>query len=172
MTAFGSQAFEYGEKFTSPAFLEKLNALRADIDALKARAEEDSDLGVGEPDADALQKMVIVSIENDYLVCNTYDYPSDVTGSVAINVAKPELLRHGTEYYTGNSVTSFTTTNAQQADVVAGGESETWVVNLKYAVGDKITAYAPIGGTGVSVGGESLAWEDKNTGGRKWGVQE
>ena len=112
-------------------------------------------------------RMRVKTIENDYLVCRTWDGTTE--GTTDIPVAKPPDLRHATTWYPGLGLTSWSTTSAQEADATAGAVTETWAVNIPYGTNTEIKAVQPIGGTGLV---SAPDWEDTNNAGKKWGVVE
>lgn len=126
-----------------------------------------------------LRKLKIVSASNDHVVCNPYDADNDATGTDTVNVAKPFELRHtpfhgATIAYpdgNGDITYSYSSQRARTASRTIDGDTltETQIVIPDYWVGDIIVAARSlIGGTGVTVSGTVLVWEDINTAGRMW----
>lgn len=113
----------------------------------------------------------VKSIENDYLVCRTYDGTTE--GADDINVAKPWDLRR-TPFH-GVAVNGITCTysSAIARSATNGTTTESQVITPPYFVNCEIWAFvASGGGTGVTVSSEQLVWQDVNVSGRAWAVVE
>jgi hypothetical protein len=119
-------------------------------------------------------RMRLKSVDYDYIVCRTLD-DADNEGSEDIKVAKPHELQK-TPWHTKHIVTNtYNVTGVQAVTVTPDtGTPENWVVIPTYQVavtnydGAVIYAVQPDGGTGVTVSGEKLTWQDINVAGRAW----
>lgn len=112
-------------------------------------------------------RMLVQSIENDYLVCRTWD--GENLGEDDVYVAKPYELRHVLANYP--QLDAFTTVDVGEATVTYDGTDYTWKATPDYVVDAEIEA-ARVAQTGVTVSGEDLTWIDANTAGRAWGIEE
>lgn len=133
------------------------------------RAEERR---VGNPTAAAAgsaQQMKVQTIEDDYLICKTWDGAAE--GGTSINVAKPMVLRKASAWPNGSGSYGSWGTGGQTRTDTSTDPDETQAVVVPYVTsgaGQIITAFRPQGGTGLTVGGVPVAWEDCNNDGRAW----
>lgn len=125
--------------------------------------EEEAEAEVG--DASELYK--IQSIENDYLVCKTWD--GTTLGTDAVKIAKPWLLQH----QIGRYATAITLASVDSQTVNVGFADDveaTWKVAPAYAVDDLIQAVARLTGVTETIEDEAipLLMMDINHDARAW----
>lgn len=112
---------------------------------------------------DSTQCYKVVSIEDDYLVCHTWDGEDE--GDDEVIVAKPWMLRHELARYPW--IDSLTTVDEQTVDVEVGEDEYQWKVTPEYYVGCLIQAADRV--TELEVGGDPVLLMDMNHDGRTWG---
>lgn len=114
----------------------------------------------------AMQRLKIVSIAGDYLICNPFKGAAPDTTS-QIQVAKPFELRRSVVAWNG---LTFTYTGDQARTATSGSDTEDQVVVPLYVAGDIILAAKNIiGGVDVTLGsGEDMGWIDLNLAARAW----
>jgi len=115
-----------------------------------------------------IRRMVVKSIQNDYLVCRSLDQ-DDAEASVDIPVAKPPELRHDEDWYP--NVTALSTVSTQSVTATIGGEDETWILpdELVYVANTTQILAVRCGKTGVqTTGSDEIFWMDLNNAGRVW----
>lgn len=115
----------------------------------------------------------IVSIDEDYLVCNFYNIADGTTGG-SINVAKPYLLQQTPfdgatiTYLNGNQVTYTKDPSApsyKREHNLIGVDSADYEITPNYYIGELVRViYGP---TNVSVSGSRVYWEEMGYG-RYW----
>lgn len=118
-----------------------------------------------------MQRLQIVSIAGDYLICNPFKGASADTTS-QIQVAKPFELRRSVVAWNG---LTFTYTDDQNRTAVnASSEEEDQVIVPLYVAGDIILAANNIvGGAGVAMpNGMDLGWIDLNLAARAWAAND
>ena len=105
------------------------------------------------------EKLIVTAMANDYLSARFIDADGAATGD-AIDIAKPEQLRHDVTLYA--SLTTLDTDSANQVSVSDGTTDEVWAINPAIAISSLITAM-PVGYSGVSVdygdGPVDLKWQ-------------
>ncbi len=126
--------------------------------------------GRPQPAGTLIKRMVVKSIENDYLVCRALD-GDDTETAQDIAVAKQPELRHHKDYYPNVSV--LTTIDEQEVTVTVSGEAETWILpsELEYVANTTHILAARVGKTGVQTDddpAEEIYWMDLNGAGRVW----
>ncbi len=119
------------------------------------------------PGTAAVQRMVIQSVANEWLVCRTLRWNADVnedeTGTDDIYVARPYLLRNRVWSREGRSYTP-----ASPNHRLVNGQDEEILTHV-YVGGDEIHAVKVRGGSGLlDPMGEPIGWVDVNTDGRMW----
>lgn len=115
-----------------------------------------------------IRRMVVKSIQNDYLVCRALDQ-DDAEATVDIPVAKPPELRHDEDWYP--NVSALTTQSSQEVDVTVSGDAETWILpsELAYVANTTQILAVRCGKTGVqTTGSDEIFWMDLNNAGRVW----
>ena len=130
------------------------------------------------------QRFWVMSLEQNYLICRTWDGTTDqngdpVLGREDIPVALPFLLSRTPFDYDEESEDDpivrdgytyvYDTHDRRLAISAETEESHVELITPRYVEGDEIYATRDvIGGTGVSVGGEEVKWIDDNRDGRSW----
>lgn len=117
-----------------------------------------------------IRRMVVKSIQNDYLICRALD-KDDAEASVDIPVAKPPELRHDKDWYP--NVTALVTVSEQAVTVTIAGEDENWVLpnELVYVANTTQILAVRCGKTGVQTDDDpaiDVVWMDLNNAGRVW----
>lgn len=109
----------------------------------------------------------VVSMQGDHLVCRSWN--GTTPGTVDVNIAKPDKLRHSIATETLRTVvvnySSYSTAN-QTRLATGGSSSETQYVTPPYLVNDLIWAINAT--TTVSVTGTPLSLLDLNISARAW----
>ncbi len=118
--------------------------------------------------AGAVAYFKVVQYKGDYLECHTWDWVTE--GNSVVHVAVPFLLR--LEYSVDNPRAGYTYTAANydwqnRTSTKVGGDTEEQVIVPLYLFGDVIMASRGIP-VGVSVGEESIVWQDLNLDARAW----
>lgn len=113
------------------------------------------------------RRLVVVSIYDDYLICQEVDRGQ--AQRRVYYVAKPPMLRTSLSSHNGYT---FTRTGVQARDASDGSTTESQSVVPAYASGDTIYAAGPLGdGTGVfdvPSTGQKVIWQDLNVDARVW----
>ncbi len=117
----------------------------------------------GEEGGDSSQCYKVVGIENDYLVCRTWD--GEEEGEDDVLVAKPWMLRHDAVRYPW--LASLVTREPQIVDVELPGDIETvWMVTPLYYEGCLIQASERV--TELEVDDDPVVLMDMNHDARAW----
>lgn len=116
----------------------------------------------------AILQFRIVTVQDDHLVCNTWD--GTAAGSGAVLIAKPYLLRRTPFHGKTRDGITYSYAAAQSRTATLGADSENQVVVPNYVAGDVIYAadVASKGGAGVAVDGRTVRLLDMNVDGRAW----
>lgn len=105
-------------------------------------------------------------IENDYLICNTWD--GTTLGTTDIYVAKPYLLQQISHNYPWIDTSSLTTINDQTVTVEVMSVQFTWQITPPYAEGEVIWA-TPTTLDDIAISpGVYCSYVDLNTNGHAW----
>lgn len=127
-----------------------------------------------------LRSFQVVSIQDDYITCNTWVPSTETAGSDDVYVAKPYLLRTtpfdtiAITYQNGDEITyTYDTERRRLATLTAVGTDpeEFQVVTPDYYVGEIVVAKNGKSGVLFDEGGEDEApiiWEDINQAARLW----
>lgn len=146
----------------------KLNQMVDQINAMiqGARPPQQIFPSPGDSPPPVIQRLQIVSISGDALVCNPFDGASADTTS-EIQVAKPPELRRSHTSWNGMT---FIYSTDQARVATSGADTENQSVVPAYVVGDVILAADNIvGGSGVTgMDDTDLGWIDLNLAARAW----
>lgn len=118
-----------------------------------------------------IRRFRVVSVETDYLYCNTWDGVTQ--GDVAVKVVLPYLLRRTPfDGYTRNGIT-YTYTSDTEREADDGSDTETQVIVPSYVVDDEIYAVRNVTGTSGVRDSDNVPvdWLDLNVDGRAWAKQ-
>lgn len=166
--------------FTTPAGAKKrcygLLTIPEDDTTDDGHSSATEDLYLGGGSGGGPQRMRVLSLSGDYLVCNTWD--GTTLGATNINVAKPPQLRHSLIYENVEGA-SLTYTYASRSNNLDGQRSVTDGTTTQIEIilpvyqnsattsglDYEIWADQPIGGTGVAA---APVWMDTNRDGRIW----
>lgn len=118
----------------------------------------------------AAQPYRVMSVGDDHLVCQAWDWDTATASGVNVNVAKPYGLRKSTSDGTTQNGITYTFTNGytRTAD---DGDEETQIIVPAYDLYDDNIIMVSVGNTGVTVGEERLILKDDNDDARAWAKQ-
>ena len=147
----------------------KLNQVVDQINAMimGARPPQQIYPSSGDSPPMTMERLQIVSIGNDYLVCCAYDGATPLTDSLFFVSKPPELRASRTEW---NGITYEYADSQTRTATNADLDEEEQVVVPTYLEGDTIFAVTNIvSGTGVlDATGEDYGYLDMNVAGRAW----
>lgn len=120
----------------------------------------------------------------DFIICRTWNAKTETEGANDVKIAKPYLLRRtpwdtgpAGEFagqtrldWEGNEFSyEYISDTERRALRVGGGGGNHEVVDMTYEVDDLVTAIKGTdGGTGVTVNGKDVVWEEENRSARHW----
>lgn len=111
------------------------------------------------------QRFRITSVAGDYITGRLYP---DVAGNVDVFIAKPLMLRRSTWHgvtrdgFTYSAAAGDAQLRSLTGSVGGADSSCEEALFPSYKANDHIKAFQPTGGTGVTVNGAELVWEDCN----------
>lgn len=114
-----------------------------------------------------VQQFKVVSVQQDYLVCRTWNGTEQ--GDSDVFVALPYLLRRTPFDGAARNGISYSYGDNVSRTASLSGEDEAQVMVPSYVAGDVIYAVRnSAGGTGVTANAAAVQWLDLNVDGRAW----
>lgn len=114
----------------------------------------------------------VMSVSDDHLVCQAWNWSDATASGVDVNVAKPYTLRlspfDGEEQ---NGIT-YTYTDGENRNADDGSSSEDQIIVPAYDLYDDNIIMVMAADTGVIVGEETLTLIDINVDGRQWAKED
>ena len=112
-----------------------------------------------------IQQFSVVSVHDDYLICQAWD--GEFLSGINVQIAKPFLLKNS--FFDGFSYdgVSYTYIDVNTREATDGTTTETQIVTPAYSIEATIYAVRDVLG-GVDLNGSGIEWLDLNVDGRAW----
>ena len=118
-------------------------------------------------------KMKVITVEDDYLTCKrvrAIDGTTITTDDAIINVAKPWELRQTYLHNTTNNGITYDYTDGTERNADDGSDDEDQVIVPAYDIHTDVIINCFQVYTGVIIDDNPVMWEDLNTAGRAWAL--